>query len=905
MADGLWLMANGNGSIDHSYQPLAISHCYNRTVSDADVTKAPGSGRTPVTPLTARLAPGAIVAGRYRLVALLGRGGMGEVYRADDLTLDQPIALKFLAEGAVDEAHLAQFHNELRTARQVSHKNVCRLYDLGDAEGRRFLTMEYVDGEDLASLLRRIGRIPQDKAIEIARQLCAGIAAAHERGVLHRDLKPANVMLDGDGNVRITDFGIATAGGETEAAFVGTPQYMAPEQIAGRPASIKTDIYALGLILFEIFTGKRAHDAKTLGDLKQFHDTGTVTTPSSIVRDLDPGVERVILRCVDRDPDKRPASALAVAAALPGGDPLAAALAAGETPSPEVLAAAAETEAFPVLRGLALVAAFLVMIAIYALLSPRATMADLVPLEKPAAVLADRALQILRDFGYADAPADTAENFIIPPDFRLWIVEIDQTVERWNPSRHPMAPGLLFWHRTSPRDMQPNRQSTTVSSTDPPMVVTGQSLVILDTKGRLVEFRVVPPQRDPPASAAPPAPDWSAMFRAAGVDGAAFTPATPEWQPKDFADTRAAWEGPYPDAPDLRIRLEAAAYRGKVSSMFTVGPWARARAMVPLQESRWARVRAIFTTALSLGVIFGSLLLARRNLQASRADRKGAARLAGAYILMQLAAWVVGAHHQSDALAEVDSFFRVAGTLLLQAGILWVLYLALEPFGRRFWPDGLLGWSRLLSGRVRDPRIGREILIGCAFAGALMLVDLLRSLSPLLVGKPPGAPTLGDEVEVLDGFGRLFGTWTDQAFRSLQTTLVIAMLLVVARLLVRRTSMAALLSAAILVPAAGGGVPPGGVVWLYYLTQAMAIGLIIVAIFRYGLLVSAVMIIVDNIPSAVPIVPNGASWASMPGNLSIALVVALACFGFYAARAGQPLLGKIGDMAINAASAEP
>jgi len=128
-----------------------------------------GEGGTP-SASTSRFAPGSIIAGRYRLVALLGRGGMGEVYRADDLTLDQPVALKFLPEGAGgDQAHLAQFHNELRTARQVSHKNVCRLYDLGEANGRRFLTMEYVDGEDLASLLRRIGRIPQGKAIELAR----------------------------------------------------------------------------------------------------------------------------------------------------------------------------------------------------------------------------------------------------------------------------------------------------------------------------------------------------------------------------------------------------------------------------------------------------------------------------------------------------------------------------------------------------------------------------------------------------------------------------------------------------------------------------------------------------------------------------------------------------------------
>src|SRR4249919_2641287 len=271
---------------------------------------------TAATPPSGVFTPGAIIAGRYRLVALLGRGGMGEVYRADDLTLDQPVALKFLPEGvAGSDARLAQFHNELRVARQVSHKNVCRLYDLGDADGRRFLTMEYVDGEDLASSLRRIGRFPQDKAIEIARQLCAGVAAAHDRGVLHRDLKPANVMIDGDGNVRITDFGIATAAGQ-QRDVAGTPQYMAPEQLDGRPASVRSDLYALGLILFEIFTGRRALDSTTIGDLKDFHQKGAITTPSSIVRDLDPAIERLIMRCLAKDPERRPPSALAIAASL-------------------------------------------------------------------------------------------------------------------------------------------------------------------------------------------------------------------------------------------------------------------------------------------------------------------------------------------------------------------------------------------------------------------------------------------------------------------------------------------------------------------------------------------------------------------------------------------------------------
>jgi serine/threonine protein kinase len=156
-----------------------------------------------------RFIPGTVLAGRFRIVALLGRGGLGEVYRADDLTLDQPVALKFLPEAANDAERLERFRQEVRIARKVSHPNVCRVYDISEAEGRHFLSMEYVDGEDLATLLRRIGRLPADKAIEVARKVCAGLAAAHDKGVLHRDLKPANVMLDGRGNVMITDFGLA------------------------------------------------------------------------------------------------------------------------------------------------------------------------------------------------------------------------------------------------------------------------------------------------------------------------------------------------------------------------------------------------------------------------------------------------------------------------------------------------------------------------------------------------------------------------------------------------------------------------------------------------------------------------------------------------------------------------
>ncbi len=290
-----------------------------------------------------RFMAGTVAAGRYRIIELLGRGGMGEVYRADDITLNQAVALKFLpAIFGQDPTWLERFKNEVRLARQVTHPNVCRVFDIGEYQGEQFLSMEYVDGENLASLLRRIGRVPHPQGVQIARQLCAGLGAAHDRGVLHRDLKPANVMIDGRGSVRITDFGLAAPTDQlkTDQVRAGTPAYMSPEQLAGRSVTVRSDVYSLGLVLYEMFTGKPAFRGETMRDYQKLHSSEEPTPPSEIVLDIDPIVERVILRCLEKDPKNRPASAIAVSAALPGGNPLREILAAGETPSPEVVAAA-------------------------------------------------------------------------------------------------------------------------------------------------------------------------------------------------------------------------------------------------------------------------------------------------------------------------------------------------------------------------------------------------------------------------------------------------------------------------------------------------------------------------------------------------------------------------------------
>ena len=314
--------------------------------SPASTFSAPPHSRPPpIAPIDqARFIPGAMLAGRYRIVSLLGRGGMGEVYRAEDLKLGQAVALKFVPEGLARSAdRLARFHHEVRVARQVSHPNVCRVYDISEVDGQHFLSMEYVDGEDLASLLRRIGRLPSDKATQLARQLCAGLAAAHDCGVLHGDLKPANVLIDGRGRVRIADFGLARLIDERHHRDVlaGTPAYMAPEQFAGEAASMRTDVYALGLVLYEMFTGEPAFTISGADLFARGAAQLPPTRPSNLIPDLDPAIERVMLQCIEHDSTRRPPSAAAVAAALPGGDPLAAAFAAGDTPSPDMVAALA------------------------------------------------------------------------------------------------------------------------------------------------------------------------------------------------------------------------------------------------------------------------------------------------------------------------------------------------------------------------------------------------------------------------------------------------------------------------------------------------------------------------------------------------------------------------------------
>ena len=478
------------------------------------------------------------MAERYRILGLLGRGGMGEVYRATDLR-SEPASSVEISAGipASDPDTLARFNNEVRIARQVSHPNVCRVYDIGEVDGQPYISMEYVDGENLSALLRRIGRLPNDTAIEMARKLCAGLAAAHDKGVLHRDLKPANIMIDGRGQVLVTDFGLAGIASQIQGAEIrhGTPAYMAPEQLAGTEVTVRSDIYALGLVLYEMFSGKRAFEANSLAEMTRLREeTGAPPSLVSHVRDLDPAVERVIRRCLDKDPLNRPQSALAVAAALPGGDPLAAALAAGETPSPELVALATDREALrPMVRSGVLAGDPGMPGG-----SSDPAITNWLDFENSTREFSGRAgAKSARDWReLSDTPGkpfDSAYGMQYSTDY---LRDLDRTGGKSVSTLAHLNTGqpapIIFWYRTSPREMVAAEfgNDGDVTSDDPAMDVSGMVEVELDPQGHLVGFEAVPPQVDESAPSAEPL-DGNALLTAAGFDPARFKSADPHWTP--------------------------------------------------------------------------------------------------------------------------------------------------------------------------------------------------------------------------------------------------------------------------------------------------------------------------------------------------------------------------------------
>ncbi len=872
-----------------------------------------------------RFLPGTVLAGRYRIVAMIGRGGMGEVYRADDLTLGQTVALKFLPPAlSADPVAVTRLHTEVRLAREIAHPNVCRVYDVGEVDGQPFLSMQYVDGENLASLLRRIGRLPHDKAIDLARQLATGLAAAHERGVLHRDLKPANIMLDARGKLLITDFGLSSLIDHVPAdqLSVGTPAYMAPEQLAGQSPTVRSDLYSLGLVLYELFTGRPVHKAKNWDELIRMRDTFDPSSLTSSIDELDPVVHGVIMRCLEREPSRRPARALSVLAALPGGDPLAAALAAGETPSPEMVAAAGGTSSIPIRRGLAMLGAIAVPLFLLSFLnSVLFESMPPVPVEDHPAILADYAAQTLRALGQADPEAYIAWGMDWDPAYFAAADRAGASAASGSAGKtqgkSSRREGGYFWYRQSPRRLVPTFISQPITLADPPALTPGMVSLVFGPSRQLIKFIAIGPaylegttpatrpsataQPDPATTlpgvsggaAAPAATQsaeslWTTFFEKAHLDPRDFQPAAPIQNPPTNSDRRFAW-APAARAGDAAssMRVEAASLAGKPVYFAVLRPWEMPVAGMRKAERSWFEKtfdHVGFFVRWTIWVVAAGLAI--RNVSRARSDRRNAFRLAMFVFVLSAAGNVLRAAHQPPSTVETQIIFWSISQGLLRGGMAWLFYLALEPYVRRVWPDWLISWTRLMNGQARDPLVGRDLLGGLAVAATAATLGSAISLLFIKLGAAPPAPSMREVGDALRSTPSILAVFFWQISFAAITAVALPFVVAAVQSLTGSKRYTLPISGLILFIMM---FTPSGNIAMSVITIGIAVSARLFALTRFGVLGLASAALGAFLFQVFPPVLDLGPWYAAPIWCIIAVVILLALYGFRIATQGQLL----------------
>jgi serine/threonine-protein kinase len=709
----------------------------------------------------------------------------------------------------------------------------------------------------------------------------------HAAGLVHRDFKPGNVLLRADGHAQVTDFGLvrvepglpapldtpllpATAGEALTAAgaLLGTPAYMAPEQLLGQEVTVRSDIYALGLVLYELFSGRRAFTAATLNDLIEQHQSGDVTPPSRAVTSLDPAIDRAILRCLDPNPAARPASARAVAGALPGGDPLAAAIAAGETPSPEMVAAAGEGAGLGRAFTVALMLLTLTGLAMCYALSLHAEPLQRLQPEFNADVLAQKARDALRALGYSDRPVDEAYGFFWNEGLR----DTARTPGRdWRSDLDAPPSPLQFWYRRSATYLQASTfhhdllTPGIVTPTDPAPTAPGMMQVVLDSRGQLMELEAIPPQVQPPLGEARP-PNWATLLALASLDAARLQPAEPHWHWLASADARAAWTGVWPGRQES-LRVEAAALHGVPVAFQMIGPWTTpSRVEVAAERGEIVIVSIYFV--LVLCIVIASGLLAGRHLRAGRGDRAGAIRLAASVTITLWAIWLCQVH-VSPSIGMIGVLLLAIVTTTFYGLLFWTIYLAIEPFVRRHWPQTLVSWTTVLAGRVRDPIVARDVLIG---VGLGVLIAVLIRAGMYYQDTPNWIST-----DLLLGSRAVAGYLVMQALYALRSALFVFFLLFMLRVLLRRQIAAAVALVALFatLDALDSAHPlfEGAMTALYF-------SMLAAAVLRWGIVTLSVAMLSANLVLSAPATTRLSAWYIDATALTLLLPLALAVWAF-------------------------
>jgi serine/threonine-protein kinase len=534
---------------------------------------------------------------------------------------------------------------------------------------------------------------------------------------------------------------------------------MSPEQKAGKDVTVRSDLYSLGLVLHEMFTGKARKD--------------TQSSPSEIVKDLDPAIERLILRCLEEDPKRRPSTALNVAMALPGADPIAAALAAGETPSPEMVAASQEKEGFSNRVTILLFAAIAVLLLPTAWSTGLVTISGKARIGTPPDALAYRAQQILAGFGYSDAARYTAYGFDCCHRRNFDdVVRLGQQRATGILATH-QPPVLRFWYRQHRRPMVPDVSTVNYdapSNDEPGMIRLG-----LDARGRLIGLEARP---EPSAATSATTPDESKLFEEAGLDRGRFQPTAPRAVPPMAFDTRLAWIGTYRDDLTDPVRVEAAWWQGRPVYLNVAGDQQPSDERQDTQPAARPLVSAIAAVVAMLG----AALAAAHNLRMGRGDRRGAAFVGWIMFLTGLGLLVLqGTHALSFA---VFSNWMIWLAVTTSSGLLaWIAYIAIEPFVRRQTPDALISWTRLYSGHLRDPLVAAHVLVGIAVMLGNMLVGnlVMRFVADVWILPLPSV-TLESLGSPADFAARLLST----VLVTFLITFLLLILTVVFRVVVRR-----------------------------------------------------------------------------------------------------------------------